>query len=84
MNQPYHKDIKIAVWKKAEKIKDKDPSVWRLDPYGKLMRYSNYGKNHSTGWIINHIIPQSLNGSNDIRNLQALNITMIQSNQNKK
>ena len=73
---------KKAVWTKAKTIKGKNPNAYRKDPYGNVMVASNYGKTSSTGWQIDHIKPKSRGGSNDIRNLQALNSTVNMSKGN--
>ena len=65
-------DVKIKVWDKATKIKNKNPDKYRKDPYGKIIYFSNFNKNTEMGWTIDHIKPLNKGGSNDILNLQAL------------
>lgn len=67
------KDCAEKVFAKAEKIKNKNPDLYRADPYGNVMFKSSHGKNTKMGWDIDHIKPKSRGGSNDIVNLQALN-----------
>ena len=68
------KDCKDAVWKKAKKVKELNPDEYRLCAISNdIIRYSHYGNNSSIyNWDIDHIIPKSKNGSDDISNLQAV------------
>ena len=56
----------------------KDSDYYRRDPYGNQLYRNSYGKDTPQGWNIDHIKPQSVGGSDNLRNLQAL-----QSNKNK-
>lgn len=64
---------KDAVWNLAAPIKNKDPDIYRKDPYKTQLCYSSYGKLSAQGWQIDHIKPSSRDGSDKLRNLQALN-----------
>ena len=64
---------KDEVWAKAKPIPGKDPAKFREDAYGNTMSYDQYGQSGDMGWEIDHIKPASRGGSDDIRNLQALN-----------
>ena len=70
----FSREMINKVWEKAKKIPGKDRTKYRRDPYGNPLRYENYGKNCKTGWDIDHIMPLSRGGSNNIRNLQALQV----------
>lgn len=60
------------VWDKAAKIRGKDSSKYRKDPYGNEMHYDSFGKNSAKGWEVDHIRPKARGGSDATVNLQAL------------
>lgn len=60
------------VWEKGAPIKGKNPDDWRKDATGNIIRRSSYGTRGDYGWEIDHKVPRSQGGSNDIRNLQPL------------
>ena len=68
-----NKEMKDKVWSKAKEIKGKDPQKYRQDPYGNPMFYGSHGKTSEMGWDVDHIKPASQGGSDNLRNLQALN-----------
>jgi 5-methylcytosine-specific restriction endonuclease McrA len=75
---------KRAVWEKAETFPSLDPARVRLDSYGNVIAWEDYGNPWSDfGWEIDHIIPKKLGGSDEILNLRALQCSVNRSKQDK-
>lgn len=65
--------VKLQVWVKAQPIIGQDPSLWRSDACGGIMRFTDHGDTNSKfGWEIDHMKPVALGGTDDIANLQPL------------
>ncbi len=61
-----------AVWEKAAEVSDTDP-VWRKDACGAWIKRDLYGNHDSThGWDVDHIVPESDEGGDELSNLQPL------------
>ncbi len=54
-------------------IRGKDPNRYRQDPYDNEMFKASYGLDSEKGWVIDHIVPVSHGGSDELSNLQAMN-----------
>ena len=63
---------KDRVWDRAATVRGKDPAKYRRDTNGNEIFYDSYGKNTKMGWEVDHKKPKAKGGSDNIRNLQAL------------
>ena len=66
------KNAKEEIWELAEEIYNLPPELWRKDCYGNILHYDSYGKYTPLGWQIDHIVPQSKGGCDEIDNLQIM------------
>jgi hypothetical protein len=78
-----HVDAKSAVWEKAATVRGYNPDTHRRDTMGNVIFKGCYGMATPMGWHIDHIKPSSKGGSDNPRNLQALQAHANMSKGNK-
>lgn len=65
-------NILLSVWEKARKVEGLNESMFRKDACGALIMFDKYGKQNPFGWEIDHILPKSLGGDDNLQNLRPL------------
>lgn len=69
------------MWDKAAKVPGRDPSIWRRDTYGNLLRrdlrlHAKLCKGSPHAWHIDHVLACKLGGTNGLDNLQILQCSL--------
>jgi len=61
-----------TIWNKAKKINGQNSDKYRQDVGGAWIQKDKYGKEENFGWEIDHMLPESLGGTEHSTNLQPL------------
>lgn len=70
LNNNYDDFTIVEVWRKA--VPYKRFELYKLDKFGSIMFYDDYGIETENGWVIDYIIPPEKGGANKIENLQPV------------
>lgn len=73
LSMSFSESIIQQVWEKATIVHAYDSRVWRKDRCGAWIGRSYYGdRNSQYGWEVDHIVPVSREGSDELSNLRPL------------
>lgn len=67
---PRSQQDKIAAWTACRPLDGHSPTDYRVDAYGHIIRWADYGTQGDHGWEIDHEIPSALGGSDHSTNLK--------------
>ncbi len=70
------------IWDNSQKVENEDPNNFRKDPCRAWIKWDEYGKDSKYGWSIDHILPESLGGTDRNENLRAMHFKNNQSKAN--
>lgn len=63
---------RAEIWIKNARVEGWKIRVFQRDAYGRRMKFDEHGRKGVFGWEVDHIIPESLGGPNEIYNLRPL------------
>jgi len=66
----WSESIRLEVWNKGYPIPNYPEDIWRVDKYGSVIQYAEYGNRDSKfGWVIDRIVSLEDGGSDALNNL---------------
>ncbi len=69
----YSQEELKQIWEKGKIVQNYNPDIWRKDIAGAWIKFNDYGNINSIfGWEIDHSNPQTLGGSDNLRNKRPL------------
>ena len=69
----YTKEELWDIWKKAVPPPPPwDENEWHIDAFHALIKWSMYGRQKEYGWEVDHIVPPSKGGGDEMRNLRPM------------
>ena len=68
----YSPSLIEKMWIKADPQQGVDHKMWRKDFAGAWIRKDQFGLHTEYGWGIDHIMPRSMGGGDEERNLQPI------------
>lgn len=66
------KKQKQIAWDNSKKIRGRNPNIWRRDSAGNPIYKPAYGTQGERGWQVHHKNPKAKGGTDNPRNLEAL------------
>lgn len=73
MSMQFSEDIIELVWQMGRVVEGYDAGLFRQDACGAWIMRDKYGEaHHIFGWVIDHIYPRCLGGSDVLQNLRPL------------
>ncbi len=63
---------KLAAWTACNPLQGHSPADYRVDAYGNIIGWSDYGTLGQYGWEIDHVLPSALGGPDARHNYRAL------------
>lgn len=68
----YTKEQLDQIFAKGDKVRGKDPNLYRKDACGNEIYRHSYGKESPMGWEVDHSNPKANGGTDSSRNLKPM------------